>query len=303
MRNELKVFLFSVLLLASAAAQQSSGGTPAVALRIGPGDLLEVGIYDNPDLSGRFRVDEKGSITVPLLGVVSVEGLTAEQAAEKLQERYKSADILKAPQATVFISEYATQGITVNGEVKNPGLYPALGVRMLNDVIAGAGGELPTAAANAIIIRKSDPSHPITVEYRPTALTAGTQRIQIMPGDTVTIPRAGIVYVLGAVQRPGGFALEGRQTLSVMEAMALAQGTVRGAALNRVRLVRTDAQGRHEMLVAVNQIFNGKASDVTLNDGDILYVPTSNGKVAATRAMEAAIGLGSGIAVYRVGSH
>ncbi|HEX8925323.1 MAG TPA: polysaccharide biosynthesis/export family protein, partial [Terriglobales bacterium] len=223
------------LLLAGIVSAQQPTTSSAAALKIGPGDLLEVSMYDNPDLSGRFRVDEKGCITVPLLGALTVEGLTAEQAAARLQERYKSEQILKAPQATVFIAEYATQGITVNGEVKNPGLYPALGVRMLNDVIAAAGGELPTAAAKAIIIHKADPANPVTVDYRPTALTPEMQRIQIMPGDTITIPRAGVVYVLGAVQRPGGFALEGRQTLTVMEAMALAQGTVRGASLKRVR--------------------------------------------------------------------
>ncbi|HVP65339.1 MAG TPA: polysaccharide biosynthesis/export family protein [candidate division Zixibacteria bacterium] len=292
----IRVVLLS-LLLAGVVAAQAPGTSPA--LKIGSGDLLDVAIYDNPDLSGRFRVDEKGAITLPLVGSVTVEGLTAEQAAAKLQERYKSEDILKSPQATVFISEYATQGITVNGEVKSPGLYPALGVRMLNDVIAAAGGETPTAADNVIITRKSDPAHPITVEYRPTALTPEKQNLQIMPGDTIMVPRAGIVYVLGAVQRPGGFALEGRETLTVMEAMALAQGTAHGASLKHTRLVRTDAQGRHETLVAVNEIFKGRAPDVTLKDGDILYVPTSNGKIAASRTLDAVIGLGSGVALYR----
>jgi polysaccharide export outer membrane protein len=302
MKNMMRVVVFSLLLVGILAAQDVAT-TTAAALKIGSGDLLEVAIYDNPDLSGRFRVDETGAIAVPLLGSVPVEGLTAEQAAARLQERYKSAEILKAPQATVFVVEYATQGITVNGEVKNPGLYPALGVRMLNDVIAAAGGLLPTAAADVIITHKSDPAHPITVEYRPTALTPEMQHVQIMPGDTITVPRAGIVYVLGAVQRPGGFALEGRQTLTVMEAMALAQGTAHGAALKRTRLVRTDAQGRHETLVAVNDILKGSAPDITLKDGDILYVPTSNGKIAASRTLDAVISLGSGVALYRASNH
>ena len=139
-----------ILFFTQAAAgrgQQSAGPMPAAAppLKIDSGDLIEVTMFENPDLSGRFRVDEKGEVTVPLIGRVHVKGATAEEVAATIEKRFVEAQILQPAEshATVFIAEYATQGITVNGEVKTPGVYPALGVRMLNDVIASAGGATP----------------------------------------------------------------------------------------------------------------------------------------------------------------
>ena len=285
-------------------AQQSGDAAPnsAPPLRIGVGDLLEITVYDSPDLSGRFRVDEKGDIGVPLLGPVHVEGETAAEAGATVEQRYVDADILKPSKAraAVFISEYASQGIMVTGEVKSGGLFPAFGVRMFNDVMIAAGGVTSSASSKVIITRKSDPDHPITVDYNPEALTPVIPRVQIFPGDTITVPRAGIVYVLGNVSRSGGYVLEGRRSLSVETAMALAGGGGHAAALNRVHLVRTLDGGRKEdIIVSVKQIYKGKAPDVALKDGDILYVPTSTGRLAAEQAINSALGIGTSVAVYR----
>ena len=259
-------------------------------------------MFDDPELSGHFRVDEKGDITVPLLGRVRVEGTTAEEAGTTIEDRYVKAEILKPnnAHATVFISEYATQGITVTGEVRSPGVYPALGVRMLNDVMTASGGVLPTAASKVIITHRSDPENPVTVGYNPETLTPKIPRVQLFPGDTITVPRAGIVYVLGDVNRSGGYNLEGRAALTVEEVMALAGGGGRAAALNRVHLVRAIEGGRKEDIVlAVNLIEKGKAPDVTLKDGDILYVPTSTGKIATEQAISSALGIGTQVVTYR----
>jgi polysaccharide biosynthesis/export protein len=115
---------------------------PAPPLKIGSGDLIEVTMFENPDLSGRYRVDEMGDITVPLIGHVHVAGMTANEAATTIEQALREDQILLPANshATVFIAEYATQGITINGEVKTPGVYPALGVHKLNDLIAAAGG-------------------------------------------------------------------------------------------------------------------------------------------------------------------
>jgi len=285
-------------------AQQTSDAAPnsAPPLRIGSGDMLEINVYDSPDLSGHFRVDEKGDIGVPLLGPVHVEGETAEEAGKTIEQRYVDADILKPAKAraAVFISEYASQGIMVTGEVKSSGLYPAFGVRMFNDVMIAAGGVTSAASSKVIITRKSDPDHPITVDYNPEALTPVIPRVQIFPGDTIAVPRAGIIYVLGDVNRSGGYVLDGRRTLSVETAMALAGGEAHAAALNRVHLVRMLDGGRKEdIIVSVKQIYKGKAPDIALKDGDILYVPTSTGKLAAEQAINSALGIGTSIAVYR----
>jgi polysaccharide export outer membrane protein len=231
-----------------------------------------------------------------------VEGETAEEVGTTVEQRYVDADILKPSKAhaTVFIAEYASQGITVTGQVKTDGLVPALGVRMLNDVITAAGGVTPLASSKVIITRKGDPDHPITVDYNPEALTPVIPRVQIFPGDTVMVPRAGIVYVVGNVNRPGGFVLDGRRTLSVEEVMALAGGGGHAAAISRVHLVRTVEGGRKEdVILAVNLIYKGKAPDVALKDGDILYVPTSNAKLATEQAISSALNIGTSVLIYR----
>lgn len=288
----------------SALAQQAAVANPNVAppLRISAGDLIEVNVFENPDLSGRFRVDENGDINVPLIGIVHVQGDTAGEAATLIEKRFVEAQILQPAEsrATVFIDEYATQGITVNGEVKATGVYPALGVRMLNDVIAAAGGLTPTAASKVLITHRSDPGHPVTVDYNPSSLQPVIPDVQVFPGDSILVPRAGIVYVVGDVNRAGGYVLDGRRALTVEEAMALAGGGAHAAALNRVQLVRTLEDGRKEAItIPVNLIYKGRAPDVSMKDGDVLYVPTSTGKLVTETAITSALGIGTSIAVYR----
>jgi polysaccharide export outer membrane protein len=184
--------------------------------------------------------------------------------------------------------------------VKIPGVYPALGVRNLNDVISAAGGILVTAASKVVITHRNDPENPITVDYNPEALNPVIPDVQIFPGDTLMVPRAGIVYVMGDVNKAGGYVLDGRNTLTVEEAMALAGGSAHAAALKRVQLVRTLTDGRKEAItIPVNLIYKGRAPDIALRDGDILFVPTSTGKLAAEQAITSAIGIGTSLALYR----
>ena len=297
---------FSALLLLLAGtgrAQQTAAPTLSAApLTIGSGDLINISMYDSPDLSGSYRVDEKGDISVPLLGLVPVEGQTAEEVGATMEKRYVEADILKPfkAHASVFIAEYATQGILVNGEVKTPGLFPALGIRMFSDVMTAAGGVNGAASTKVIIIRKSDPDHPMTVEYNPEALTPVVPKLQIFPGDTITVPRAGIVYILGKVMRPGGYVLEGRRALSVEVAMALAGGSGPAAKMSHAHLVRTLDDGRREdIILNINRIQNAKAPDVVLKDGDILFIPTDTTSLVLQQAISSALNIGTSVAIYR----
>ncbi len=284
---------------------QSPGGSEsgmAPPLKIGSGDLIEVSMYENADLSGRFRVDERGDITIPLIGSLHVAGETAGEAAVQIEKRFVEAQILQPAEshATVFIAEYASQGITVTGEVKASGVYPALGVRTLNDVISAAGGVTTAAASKVVITHRSDPGNQMTLDYVPEALKPVIPNVQIFPGDTVTVPRAGIVYVVGNVNRPGGYVLDGRNTLTVEEAMALAGGSGKAAAIKHAQLVRNLEDGRKEAItIPINLIYKGQAPDVALRDGDILYVPTSTGKLITEQAITSALSIGSSIALYR----
>lgn len=298
-----------LLLLAVAAPAQNTGSNssyPVPVLKIGSGDLIQVNMFENPELSGSFRVDAGGNIVLPLIGAVHAADETADAVGVQIAKLYVQAGILKpeSAYATVSVLEYATQGITVNGEVKTPGIYPALGIRMLNDIISAAGGETPIAASKVVITHRDDPDRPITVYYNPSALTPSVPKFQIFPGDSIMVPRAGIVYVLGDVNRSGGFILDGRQELTIEEAMALAGGSAKAAALNRVQLVRSLKDGRKEAItIALRDIYKGKAPDVSLKDGDVVYVPTSTAKLVAEQAVTSALGLGTQVAVYRVGIH
>jgi polysaccharide export outer membrane protein len=299
-------FLLCAQTMAGMAQQTSAAGpTPVPPLRIGSGDLIEVSMFANPDLSGRYRVDEMGDITVPLIGRVPVVGMTADEAAATIEKLYVEGQILLPANshATVFITEYATQGVTINGEVRAPGVYPALGVHKLNDLIASAGGLTPLAASHVVITHKDDPGNPTTVEYNPSALKPIIPDVQIFPGDSILIPRAGVVYVAGNVARPGAYVLDGRRTLTVEAAMALSGGGGKASAMKRVQLVRTLDDGRKEAItIPVNLIYKGRAPDVALIDGDILYVPTSNGRLITEQAISSALGIGTSVLTYRTTS-
>lgn len=285
-----------------AQTTDSSAGNAAPALKIGPGDLLEVTMFENPDLSGHYRVDQDGDIAVSLIGHLHVAGLTANEAAAAIEKRYVEEQILlpAAAHATVFIAEYATQGITVNGEVRTPGVFPALGIRKLNDLIVAAGGITQLASSRVLIMRKGDPGNPITVDYNPAALKPVITDIQIFPGDSILVPRAGIVYVVGDVLKSGGFVLDGRAELTVEEAFSLAGGAKPSPDWKRVQLVRTLDDGRKEAVtIPLNEIIKGRAPDVAMKDGDILYVPTNNVRLITIQAINDMVGIGSGLVLYR----
>ena len=296
-------FVFLGQSMAAAGKQPDKAPSYRVPpLKISYGDLINVDMFGNPDLSGQFRVDSNGDIVVPLIGHVHVVGETADAVGTQISNLFVKNDILKPENAyaTVSIAEFASQGITVNGEVKTPGIYPAFGVHMLNDVIAAAGGLTPTAASKVIITHRDDPGHPVTVTYNPEALHPTLPQVQILPGDSVLVPRAGIVYVVGDVMRSGGFVLDGRQPLTMEEAMALAGGGGKAAAMKRVQLVRTLKNGRKEVIgVSMTDIFKGKAPDLTLEDGDVVYVPTSNAKLVAEQALSAAVNIGSEVVIFK----
>jgi polysaccharide export outer membrane protein len=299
--------IVSALLLFSCTpvwAQQDAVKAPAI--RIASGDLIEITMYDNAELSGHFRVNENGDVLTPLLGLVHVAGETAEEAASTLEKRYVEADILKRSNshASVFITEYATQGIVVNGDVRSPGTYPALGVRMLNDVLTAAGGVTLTAASRVIITHRGDPEHPIAVEYNPTALKPVIPQIQILPGDTVTVPNGGAVFVLGSVGRSGAIPMDARNPVTVLRAIATANPDRHGATLSNVQLVRTGEDGRKVAItINVSKIEKGRAADIALRDGDVLFVPNSLIKEAGPQAIGAAIGLATAATLYSAFYH
>lgn len=271
------------------------------ALRVGAGDAIDVNVFDAPELSGHYRVDEHGDVRPPLIGPVHVAGLTAGEIGLLLEQKLAAADILTRPQVNVNVTEYATQGITVTGQVKSSGVFPALGVRMFNDVMTAAGGVTNVASTEIQIMHRNDPTHPETVHYNPEALNPEIPQVQLFPGDTVVVPRAGMVYVLGNIQKPGVYVIEGRRPLTFEQLLAQTGPGGNGAKMKEIRLFTPKPDGtREERVISARAITDGKAPDIILHDGDILYIPTSGLKLASERALESAINIGTSLALYRI---
>jgi len=270
------------------------------AIDIGPGDLLDIVVFDTPELSSHVRVTQDGFANLPVLGRVELSGLNADQAARRLETLFRRRNLLLEPHVTVFIVEYASQGATVSGEVRQPGVYPTLGNRRLVDMLAIAGGISPTAGKSVSIIHRDDPSHPLAVALQGNASRLGAQdNPNILPGDTIVVAKAGVVYIVGDVGKPGGFLVDNNDRLSTAQALALAGGPNRTASLSKTRLIRKVDGGRQEYTLDVAKLLKGKQADLPLNDGDIIWVPSSNVKTFGYRGIEAAISITSGLAIYR----
>jgi polysaccharide biosynthesis/export protein len=289
--------------MASLHPNENPGGSlvsgQAHALQISSGDLLDVEVFDTAELSGKLRVDERGSITLPIAGDLNVSGMTAEQAGHAVEQKLLASSILKDPHVSVSVLEYATQGVTVLGEVKNPGVYPLLGSHGVLDLISAAGGVTPNAGKGVTITHRSDPTHPevISVESKPGSSAAF--KVDVQPGDTIMVSHAGIIYVVGEVGKPGGFLIENNDRLTVLQAIALAQGTNRTASLNHARLIRKTGDTRAEVPVLLKKILSNKAPDQMLADGDILFIPSSAAQ-NALREMEGVLPAAASAMVYRV---
>lgn len=279
----------------------NSPAAASQAIDIGAGDLLDVQVFDTPDMSARTRVSQNGDINLPVYGFLHVAGLNTDQAAASIETALRDKGLILEPHVTVSISEYASQGATLSGEIRTPGIYPTLGSRTLMDMIALAGGLQATAGKSVSIIHRDDPQHPVTVAIQPnTASMSAQENPVIRPGDTVFVGKAGIVYIIGDVTRPGGFLVDNNERLSLIQALALAGGATRTAATGSSRLIRKVPQGREEIALDLKRILNSKDPDFKLNDGDILVVPSSNIKTFGYRGIEAAIAVTTGLVIYKL---
>ena len=276
-----------------------SSAPAAYALQISAGDLLDVNVFDTPELSAKLRVDANGAVTLPLGGDLRVADMTAEEAGHAVEAHLREADIVKDPHVSVTVVEYATQGVTVLGEVKNPGVYPLLGRHGLLDLISAAGGTTPNAGKSVSVTHRADPTHPEIGKIETAVGGPNAFNVDIRPGDTIMVARAGIVYVVGDVNKPGGFLIENNDQLTVLQAIALAQGTNRTASLNHTKVLRKTGTTREELPVPLKRILANKAPDQPLADGDILFVPGSKAK-GALRDVESVLPSTAMAAIYRV---
>jgi len=284
--------------LTSPVAARSTSSPPDML--IGAGDLLEVSLYGMPDFKSDVRVSSGGEISLPMLGTVAVGGLSVEQAQLLIERKLSEKSLFNDPHVTVFEKEYATQGISVLGEVQKPGIYPLLGSRNLYDALSAAGGTAPKAGRYVLITRRNDPQHPVRVPLLTGAAESMETNVTVEPGDTIVVSKAGVVYVVGDVHQPGGFVMENGNDITVLKAIALAQGTNPNAALNAARLIRKTPEGSKDVPLPLKQILAAKAPDPQLQPDDVVFVPGSAGMSAAKRGAEAILQMATGIAIWRI---
>jgi polysaccharide export outer membrane protein len=276
-----------------------SGFGSGAAGAIGNGDLIEMSVFDTPELSGKLRVSNTGEVALPLVGRLQVAGMKAEEAASLIRQKFVDGGYLRDPQVTVFIAEYATQNVSVVGEVKNPGIYPAFGLHHLLDYLSAAQGLTPLAGTTITITRAGKSGEPQRVKMTAGATPKPENNPEILAGDTIFVERTGIIYVVGDVAHPGGFPMDHDGELSLLQAIALAQGTNPTAARGSARLIRTTPQGRQEIPVNLKKILSAKETDLAMRDNDILFVPNSAAK-NAWKNFEAALPAAAGASVYRI---
>jgi polysaccharide biosynthesis/export protein len=281
-------------------ATPQSEAIQAPKLAIGPGDILDVEVFDTPDLSmAAARVSQTGQVTLPVVGMINVVGLNPEQAARQIESTIRARGVMLEPHVTVSVVEYTTQGATLLGEVRAPGVYPTFGGRRLMDMIALAGGVAPSAGKLVTIAHRDNPQHPVIITLVPNALSLGSQENPIiLPGDTIMVGKASVIYILGAVNRPGGFLIDNNERLSLLQALTMAGGWDRAAALSKARLIRKVPEGHKELMLDLKHVLVGKQADIALKDGDILFLPESLGKQFAYRGVDIVVAAAQNAAVY-----
>ena len=284
---------------------ESSATPPAPRLssrlKLGAGDLVEVGVYGVPELQTKTRVSDRGDLYLPLISYVHVQDLTVEEAQKLIEKRLEDGGFVRDPHVSLLIDEFSSQGVSVLGEVTKPGVYPVLGDRRLFDIITAAGGLNDKAGRKVTITHRDDPDKVESVELSRNLTDKPESNVPVYPGDTIEIHRAPIIYVVGDVGRPSGLMVD-NGTLTVLQALALAGGANRTAKLNDTRILRKadGPTGMTETKLPLKKMLEAKAPDVTLEANDILFVPLSGAKVAAARSFEAAMAITTGLAIYAV---
>jgi polysaccharide export outer membrane protein len=256
------LLLFFGLLPAWAAAQASA------EYRLSAGDVIRVTVYQNPDLTLETRVSEAGVISYPLLGAVRIGGMSATQAEKAIADGLRNGNFVKQPQVSVVVTQVRGNQASVLGMVNKPGRYPIEVAELrLTDLIAMAGGTMPTAADVVTIVgSRNGQAYRADVDL-PSVFGAGRRGndVLIQNGDVVWVERAPTIYIYGEVQRPGQLRLERGMTL--IQALAAGGGLTQRGTEKGIRVHRRGADGK----VQVNQ----QPMDSPLQDGDVVYVRES----------------------------
>jgi len=246
---------------------------------IGGEDLIEISVYELPEMNKTVRVSGEGSITLPFVGEIKAEGLT-QQELEKTIRGLLSERYITNPQVTVFIKEYRSKRASIIGAVKNPGSYALIGKRTILDIISEAGGITEKASKKLYLIRGSSSgssSESILVDLKELIEKGNPElNLPVQAGDVISIPpeKYIYIYVFGAVNSPGQFEVKESESITVLQAITKAGGLTDRAAKTRVRIIRQEESGKKQIIkVDLKDIIKGEKKDILLQKDDIVIVP------------------------------
>ena len=286
----------------------SSGGQE---YRIGKDDLIEITVFEVPELGSTPRVTAAGTISLPLIGPIEVAGHTPQELERSIEEALKK-NYVNDPHVTVFVREYASQPVSLIGAVKVPGIYQIKGRKFLLDMLAMAQGIDQSAGSIIQVVRSksvvgefsnqdSDAGETLTIGIEDLFENGKTElNIPIFAVDVIIVLRAGSVFVVGEVVRPNEFVLRNGKNITVSQAVALANGFTKEAKKSDCIIVRYHRDGtKEEIPVDTGKVLRGDAVDVPMLPNDILFVPANKVKTGLLRALDSTIAIVSGRLVYR----
>jgi polysaccharide biosynthesis/export protein len=301
-------------LTAQPAAGAVENGAEVRNYTLGPGDEISIRVLDSADIPDKpIRVDPGGEIALPLIGRIQAAGRSVAVLETEITNRLRT--YVKNPQVSINITEFGSQPVSVLGSVTAPGVYQLSGTKTLAQVLALAKGLAPDAGSEIRIASYHGGSTPseegsgtsndpkvTSVRVDDLLSSSGTSGgILIRPRDVITVPKARIIYVIGEVHKPGVHLLSNHESISVLEAVSMAEGVLPTAAAQHAKLLRRDPNSNQRVEIALDlkRILAGKAENIMLRPDDILLVPNSAARSVAIRSLEAAIQLGTGIAIWR----
>ncbi len=281
---------------------------------LGPGDEIVIYALDAEEFANKpIRISAAGDINLPLIGRIEAAGLSIQALEEQIRTRLKV--YIQDPKVSVNIVQFRSQPVSVIGQVGTPGVHQLEGSKNLIEVLALAGGLRPDAGSKVKITRKPEwgsiplpgattDANGYNVAEVPLADIMQARHpefnIRILPQDVLSVPRAEIIYVIGEVRKPGGYTLNDRESMSVLQALALAEGLAATSSAAQSRIIRTSiGTNRQEIPINVKDIMSGKKEDVALLPDDILFVPNSVAKGMLGRTLDTAIRMTTGMIIYR----
>jgi polysaccharide biosynthesis/export protein len=241
------------------------------------GDLLVVHLYGSPDFAPSARVSLDGKIHLPLVGDLTVEGLTIQQTESLITQKLVVAGMYRDPQITVQLTDSPNQFVTVTGEMH--GVVPVMAEKRLFDVLSAAGG-LPPSASHIITINRRKMAEPIVVDLGSDPAQSARANVPVFAGDTVIVSKVGVVYLLGAFRNQGPVPLKQNSPLTLMQLTAIGGGPGFEAKYDDLQIIRTIGMDRQVVHVDIKKVFNGTAPDPALQADDIVLLPTNEMKAA-----------------------